>query len=844
MSDPRNYTVGWICAVSTEYVAARAFLDEVHEEPDYVSEHDNNDYTLGRIRKHNVIIAVLPDGEYGTDSAESVARDMLHSFPNIRIGLMVGIGGGAPSRYHDIRLGDIVVSSPRDGKGGVFEYDFGKTIQDLSFQHTRFLNQPPTVLRTAVSGLKAQYKESGHQIEEAINSILEKKPRLRQEYKRPDPSSDRLYQAGFTHPPNNEASCTAICGDDPSKLIIRRERTEMEDNPAIHYGLIASGNQLMKDALTRDTLAKEKDVLCFEMEAAGLMNRFPCLVIRGICDYSDSHKNKGWQGYAAMAAAGYAKDLLCRIAPNRVEAGRKISDILSSVQKDVQDARNAVKDLGFEQRREKIDCWLSPADPSTNYNKALQQRQEGTGLWFLQSNAFAKWKTQRNSFLWLYGIPGCGKTILSSTIVEDLKRTLPRQPLLYFYFDFNDTGKQILESMVRSLISQLYCKGEDTWKQLDSLFSSCEAGRRQPSCESFCKVFLYMIGYSKEVWIVLDALDECRTRRGPPTKGLLSWMRDLLSSEGRNVHLLVTSRPEQDIESELGKWPYDNDIVPIEGDSVTDDIRAYVHTRVRNSEGLKRWQSRPNVQQEIETKLMEKANDMFRWAACQLDALENCLEYRTLQTALSSLPKTLDETYDRILRGIPDEHKPYAIRILQFLTFSERPLRIKEAVDAIAVDTEGDQHFNPDYRMPVPREISYYCSSLVVAISTKEHSYDKDGKHAELRLAHFSVREYLTSTRLGEDMAQNFQGTTARASIAIVCLAYLLHFDRDIPPEEIRESFPLAQYSARYWMTHAAVAEVFIAQIGHGTIGHGTMHPIRVEIGQLQRCITRRLEVC
>jgi nucleoside phosphorylase len=330
MSDPKTYTVGWICAINTEYVAARAFLDEVHDGPQHVSEYDSNDYTLGKIGKHNVVIAVLPDGEYGTASAAGVATDMLHSFPNVKIGLMVGIGGGAPNGNHDIRLGDVVVSSPRDGNSGVFQYDFGKTIQDQSFRHTRYLNQPPTVLRTTVNGLKAQYKETGHRIEEAINSILEKKPRLRQEYKRPDPSSDRLYQAKFTHPPNNEANCAAMCGDDPSKLIIRRERTEMEDDPAIHYGLIASGNQLMKDALLRDRLAREKDVLCFEMEAAGLMNLFPCLVIRGICDYSDSHKNKEWQGYAAMSAAAYAKDILCRMAPNRVEAERKISDILSS----------------------------------------------------------------------------------------------------------------------------------------------------------------------------------------------------------------------------------------------------------------------------------------------------------------------------------------------------------------------------------------------------------------------------------------------------------------------------------------------------------------------------------
>jgi len=323
MSDPKNYTIGWLCAVHTEYVAARALLDKEHARPEYVSEHDNNDYTLGKIGKHNVVIAVLPDGEYGTDSAASVARDMLHSFPNVRIGLMVGIGGGVPSRRHDIRLGDIVVSSPRNGTGGVFEYNFGKTIQDQSFRQTRFLNQPPTVLRTAVNGLKAQYEDCGHRLEEVISGILEKKQRLRQKYKRPDPSSDRLYQPEFTHPPNNEASCAAVCGDDPSALVLRLERTESEDNPTIHYGTIASANRLMKDALIRDTLAKEKDVLCFEMEAAGLMNHFPCLVIRGICDYADSHKNKEWQGYAAMAAAAYAKDLLYRIPPYRLERDQK-----------------------------------------------------------------------------------------------------------------------------------------------------------------------------------------------------------------------------------------------------------------------------------------------------------------------------------------------------------------------------------------------------------------------------------------------------------------------------------------------------------------------------------------
>ena len=130
MSNPQNYTIGWICAIKTEYVAAQVFLDEKHDGPETVSPHDNNDYTLGKIAKHNVVIAVLPNGEYGTSSATAVARDMLSSFPNVRTGLMVGIGGGVPSQRHDIRLGDIVVSVPSDGGAGVLQYDFGDTIQD------------------------------------------------------------------------------------------------------------------------------------------------------------------------------------------------------------------------------------------------------------------------------------------------------------------------------------------------------------------------------------------------------------------------------------------------------------------------------------------------------------------------------------------------------------------------------------------------------------------------------------------------------------------------------------------------------------------------------------------
>ena len=330
MFDISTYTIGWIRALSLEYVAAREFLDEEHDKTEYVSApNDDNNYSFGRMGKHDVVIAVMPTGEYGLSSAATVARDMIRSFPNLRIGLMVGIGGGAPSKAHDIRLGDIVVSSPSRGKGGVYQYDYGKTLQESKFQQTGHMNRPPTSLLTGVADLAAHIEADGHDIENEIEGVLAKKPRLRKKYGRPDRSTDRLYTSSFVHPAGVD-DCEETCANATGAVCHRNERGEDEDSPAIHYGLIASANQLMKDAIVRDALAEEVGILCFEMEAAGLMNQFPFLVVRGICDYADSHKNKRWQGYAAMTAAAYARHVLNSIAPNRVVAEGPIGDVLQN----------------------------------------------------------------------------------------------------------------------------------------------------------------------------------------------------------------------------------------------------------------------------------------------------------------------------------------------------------------------------------------------------------------------------------------------------------------------------------------------------------------------------------
>ncbi|KAJ5051341.1 hypothetical protein NUH16_003480 [Penicillium rubens] len=451
MSDPAGYTVGWICALPVEYIAAQEFLDEEHDKPIFVSPNDANDYTLGKMGEHNLVIAVLPDGEYGTASAASVATNMLNSFHNIRVGLMVGIGGGVPSESHDIRLGDVVVSAPRGGESGVFQYDFGKSIQDQSFQHTRFLNQPPAILRAAMAGIRTQYERKGHQLEEAINGIFGKNMRLRRKYKRPEPITDRLFLPEVIH---HQAGCD-ICAVDPSTLVLRSERADDEDNPAIHYGLIASGNQLMKDALIRDRLVAEKDVLCFEMEAAGLMNTFPCLVIRGICDYSDSHKNKEWQGYAAMVAAAYAKDLLQRISLNRIEAEERISAVVSEELKGIQhrlDQAYSQHERHFSEQKARVftdqqrRCYQVFKIVNYAEQKDINpKRAKGTCRWAFQSSEYIRWwESNCNNLLWVSADPGCGKSgeeqndqiheeidQVARIRVRELAETVPLSPELH-----------------------------------------------------------------------------------------------------------------------------------------------------------------------------------------------------------------------------------------------------------------------------------------------------------------------------------------------------------------------------------------------------------------------------
>jgi nucleoside phosphorylase len=306
-----NYTVGWICALPIEMAAATAMLDDRHE-PLPRPSHDHNIYTFGRVGSHNVVLACLPAGVPGTTSAAVVATRMLSTFTAIKFSLMVGVGGGVPNPVSDIRLGDVVISKPSGTSGGVIQYDFGKTVQEGRFVQTGLLNKPPSVLLHAVASLETKRILEGVGLRVHLAEMPLKFPHLRTAASYPGAEHDRLFEAWYDHQ-SDDRTC-ASC--DTGRLVTRPARNGIE--PTIHYGLIASGNQVMRHGVTRERLRGELDVLCFEMEAAGLMDDSPCLVIRGICDYADSHKNKEWQPYAAAAAAACAKELLLTIPATEV----------------------------------------------------------------------------------------------------------------------------------------------------------------------------------------------------------------------------------------------------------------------------------------------------------------------------------------------------------------------------------------------------------------------------------------------------------------------------------------------------------------------------------------------
>lgn len=355
-SDPARYTIGWICAIPVEHVASSAMLDQKHPRLRYQHKDDNNSYTLGQIGQHYVAITCLP--EYGTNAAASTVKSMQHTFCNLRFSLMVGIGGGIPSKKNDIRLGDIVVGLPTDTEPGVVQYDLGR-METSGFVRKGSLNRPPKLLISAVTSLRSlgENPEVAQEIADKIKNSFKEREESDEVWTYPIAEKDILYRDDHEY----YAKKFGIVSLLPASLIMFYYRTistlgrfsitagimailyfavlsiarrfskvhrapRRRLYPKIHYGNIGSGNSVVKNGVERDALAKRYNVICLEMEAAGLMNDIQCLVIRGISDYADSRKNDKWKCYAASTAAAYAWKLLSTVPLEQLHVLVRVND--------------------------------------------------------------------------------------------------------------------------------------------------------------------------------------------------------------------------------------------------------------------------------------------------------------------------------------------------------------------------------------------------------------------------------------------------------------------------------------------------------------------------------------
>jgi hypothetical protein len=252
----------------------------------------------------------------------------------------------------------------------------------------------------------------------------------------------------------------------------------------------------------------------------------------------------------------------------------------------------------------RLKAWLNPTDASVNFVNASNLRHRGTGRWFLESDRYVSFKSTPNARLWLRGIPGCGKTVLASTIIEDLKFDKSLETaVVYFFFSFTDQATQKLDDMLRSLIYQLVVCHKSTRIHLAKLLEGCAGGTQRPQTKELVEVFQEMAGEVRSVTVVLDALDESKER-----PDLLRWIESFSISTDHHCKFILLSRPERDIEAALASWLTPNGAITLEGEPIDEDLNAYIHYRLEMEHNLKRMKS---IHDEITDVLITKASGMW-----------------------------------------------------------------------------------------------------------------------------------------------------------------------------------------------------------------------------------------
>uniref|UniRef100_A0A8H7K8A9 Nucleoside phosphorylase domain-containing protein n=1 Tax=Bionectria ochroleuca TaxID=29856 RepID=A0A8H7K8A9_BIOOC len=794
-----DYDVAWICALYLEMAAARAMLDITHDDlPMHPS--DSNCYILGSIERHNVVIACLPDAQYGTNNAANVAANLLRTFPSVRVGLMVGIGGGVPTKA-DVRLGDVVVGSR------VMQYDMGK-ITDGGIQRTAVPRLIPRSIGTIVSKLRAVHENFPSRIPEIMREKLRGSPN----YCHPK-VPDRLFESTYMHRqlvqnsqhPNGSQALT--CDEcDKSRLQPRYKRPTKE--PYIHYGAIASGNQVVKDASIRDQIARDLDVICFEMEAAGLMDTLPCLIIRGICDYSDSHKSKEWQRYAAATAAAYARELL-EISP--------VNQQIVNVTVDLPRSRNHRKRLLESLRFDQMD----------SRRETIRNAYGPTCRWFLNHPDYLAWLDPKqlpdhNGFLWVSGKPGAGKsTIMKFTFAhmaeENRSKITPqhRPDSCFASFFFNARGESLertITGMYRSLLIQLLEWYKDLQAILDDYKLDAEKRDNWFTLDTLKTMFqkaVLSLG-KREFTCFIDALDECDEQQAID---MIQYFEDLTEESTEKdilFRVCFSSRhyPYIDIQGSIRLKLEDQP-------GHNDDLQMYVRRRLKVRDA--------SMLEELYPLILEKAAGVFLWVALVIRILNKEDRYGrpALKKRVTDLPSDLSELFKDMITRDYENTEELQLSVLWVL-YAERSLRPDEYYHALWAGLYSKGLM--DSEIPTTSTMSVDSMARIeryVISSSKGLAEITKSDHPIVQFIHESVRDFLIKDG---GLRQLWPGldveleSPGHERLKICCDTYITH-------PKVRETvsklpwntaglkkLTFLRYASQHIMYHANIAAKAIAQ--------------------------------
>ncbi|KAF4878205.1 putative ankyrin repeat protein [Colletotrichum siamense] len=798
-----DYTVAWICALYLEMAAAIAMLDEKHA-PLPIFDGDTNCYEFGKIKRHNVVIASLPEGEYGTNNAANVMANLNRSFPNIRACLMVGIGGGAPC-LADIRLGDVVVGSR------VMQYDLGKVIRDGDPKRTAIPKLAPFPLRTAVTALRATHDGKNS----SIPAIIKQKFGENSSYSRPN-VPDHLFSLTYDHI-SSAPNCRECESCDQSRLVLRSVRKT--EDPEIHHGAMASGNQVMRSAFQRDKIARELDVICFEMEAAGLMGNFPCLPIRGICDYADSHKNKTWQKYAAATAAAYATQLLA---------------VLPSAHPHTED--HHLPDQGHKKSKDGQQQLLLSLEFDQLYSRqiSINAAHNKTCRWFLQSPEYNAWLkpeifAEHHGLLWIRGKPGAGKSTIMKYLYTNMSTTRGSQTTIACFF-FNAQGENLersLEGMYRSLLLQLLQGYTELQSVLDDVVVQDERGvqddvvvqkRRCPSLDTLKGTFrkaVLQLG-QRHFTCFIDALDECDEQQ---VMDMVDYFEDLAAEAidtGIELRICFSSRHYPYIHTEKGIK-----ITLEDQQGHTEDLANYVASRLRIHNRV--------LKGELQPKIIEKASGVFLWVVLVIVILNQ--EYArgglALRKRLAEMPSGLHDLFKDMLRRDNTDRAQLLLCVLWILC-AKRPLRPEEFRHAMWSDPSLKDLIDEELPDVDPSNAGNSIEVCVIGTSKGLAEITKSSQPV-VQFIHESVRDFLIKEnglqQLWPDLGFNWE-IPSHARLQKCCYAYLKHPLVDEPAKhliaeagassttDISAKFPLFEYANQHVLHHADIAAEGIAQYG------------------------------